>query len=71
MGAPVVHFEIMGGEGSELETFYRQVFGRKIKSNNPMKYGIVCRSRRQYHRTSYEEVGRQKTTQKALERSRS
>jgi hypothetical protein len=41
MGAPVVHFEIMGGEGSELETFYRQLFGWKINSNNPMKYGIV------------------------------
>jgi len=25
MGAPVVHFEIMGGEGSELEAFYREL----------------------------------------------
>jgi predicted enzyme related to lactoylglutathione lyase len=33
--------KIMGGEGSELETFYRQLFGWKINSNNPMKYGIV------------------------------
>ena len=41
MGAPVVHFEIMGGEGTELETFYRELFGWKIDSNNPMKYGIV------------------------------
>jgi len=41
MGAPVVHFEIMGGEGSELETFYGHLFGWKINSNNPMKYGIV------------------------------
>jgi len=41
MGAPVVHFEIMGGKGSELETFYRELFGWKIDSNNPMKYGIV------------------------------
>jgi predicted enzyme related to lactoylglutathione lyase len=41
MGAPVVHFEIMGGEGSELETFYRELFGWKIISNNPMKYGMV------------------------------
>ena len=41
MGAPVVHFEIMGGEGNELETFYRELFGWKIDSNNPMKYGIV------------------------------
>ena len=41
MGAPVVHFEIMGGEGSELESFYRELFGWRINSNNPMKYGIV------------------------------
>ena len=41
MGAPVVHFEIMGSEGSELETFYGELFGWKINSNNPMKYGVV------------------------------
>ena len=41
MGAPVVHFEIMGGKGVDLETFYRGLFGWKIDSNNPMKYGIV------------------------------
>jgi len=41
MGAPVVHFEIMGGKGSQLEGFYRELFGWKIDSNNPMKYGIV------------------------------
>jgi predicted enzyme related to lactoylglutathione lyase len=41
MGAPVVHFEIMGGTGNELETFYSELFGWKIDSNNPMKYGMV------------------------------
>jgi predicted enzyme related to lactoylglutathione lyase len=41
MGAPVVHFEIMGGKGVDLETFYSELFGWKIDSNNPMKYGIV------------------------------
>jgi predicted enzyme related to lactoylglutathione lyase len=41
MGAPVVHFEIMGGEGNQLETFYGELFGWKINSNNPKKYGIV------------------------------
>jgi uncharacterized protein len=41
MGAPVVHFEIIGSQGSELETFYRELFGWKINSNNPMKYGMV------------------------------
>ena len=41
MGAPVVHFEIMGGQGDELEAFYGELFGWKIDSNNPMKYGVV------------------------------
>ena len=41
MAAPVVHFEIMGGSGNELETFYGGLFGWKINSNNPMKYGMV------------------------------
>jgi predicted enzyme related to lactoylglutathione lyase len=41
MGAPVVHFEIMGGKGVNLGTFYGELFGWKIDSNNSMKYGIV------------------------------
>ena len=41
MGAPVVRFEIMGGNGNQLEKFYRELFGWKIDSNNPMKYGMV------------------------------
>ena len=41
MGAPVVHFEIMGGKEGELEKFYRELLGWKINSNNPMKYGVV------------------------------
>lgn len=41
MGAPVVHFEIMGGKEGELEKFYAELFGWKINSNNPLKYGIV------------------------------
>jgi predicted enzyme related to lactoylglutathione lyase len=41
VGAPIVHFEIMGGNGVELETFYGELFGWKINSNNPMKYGMV------------------------------
>jgi uncharacterized protein len=41
VGAPIVHFEIMGGEGRQLEEFYGELFGWKINSNNPMKYGVV------------------------------
>jgi predicted enzyme related to lactoylglutathione lyase len=41
MGAPVVRFEIMGGKGNQLEDFYKELFGWKIDSNNPMRYGMV------------------------------
>jgi uncharacterized protein len=41
MGAPVIRFEIMGGKDAELESFYAELFGWKIDSNNPMKYGRV------------------------------
>ena len=41
MKAPVVRFEIMGGRGKQLEKFYGELFGWKIDSNNPMKYGMV------------------------------
>jgi predicted enzyme related to lactoylglutathione lyase len=41
MGTPVVHFEIMGGAGNQLEKFYQELFGWRIDSDNPMQYGIV------------------------------
>jgi len=41
MGASVVHFEIIGGTGNQLEKFYSELLGWKINSNNPMKYGVV------------------------------
>jgi len=41
VGAPVIHFEIMGGPERELERFYAELFGWKMNNNNPMKYGIV------------------------------
>jgi hypothetical protein len=28
MGAPVIHFEIMGGKGNQLEKFYGELGGR-------------------------------------------
>jgi hypothetical protein len=31
----------MGGAGVELEAFYSELFGWKINSKNPMKYGVV------------------------------
>jgi predicted enzyme related to lactoylglutathione lyase len=41
MAAPVTRFEIVGGKGNQLEKFYGDLFGLKIDSNNPMKYGMV------------------------------
>jgi predicted enzyme related to lactoylglutathione lyase len=38
---PVVHFEIIGGKEKQLERFYRELFGWKINSNNPLNYGLV------------------------------
>ena len=41
MAHPVVHFEIMGGEGKETEHFYSRLFDWDIDSNNEWNYGIV------------------------------
>ena len=41
MGQPVVHFEIIGKDGEALKSYYSQLFGWEIDSNNPMNYGIV------------------------------
>jgi len=41
MGAPVVHFEILGQNGKALQEFYANLFGWKINADNPMGYGLV------------------------------
>ncbi len=43
MGQPVVHFEIIGKDAEKLTSYYADLFGWKIDSNNPMNYGIVPR----------------------------
>ena len=43
MGQPVVHFEVIGKDGDKLQSYYSELFGWKIDSDNPMKYGIVQR----------------------------
>jgi predicted enzyme related to lactoylglutathione lyase len=43
MGQPVVHFEIIGKDGKELQGFYSELFDWEIDSNNPMNYGVVAR----------------------------
>jgi predicted enzyme related to lactoylglutathione lyase len=43
MGAPVIHFEIVGQDAEKLHGFYSEMFGWEIDANNPMKYGTVQR----------------------------
>jgi predicted enzyme related to lactoylglutathione lyase len=41
MGQPVVHFEVIGKDGEQLQRFYTDLFGWKIDADNPLKYGSV------------------------------
>ena len=41
MTNPVIHFEILGQDGERLQQFYRDLFGWKIDTSNPMKDGWV------------------------------
>jgi len=43
MGQPVVHFEVIGKDAKKLQSYYSDLFGWKIDSDNPMNYGIVQR----------------------------
>jgi predicted enzyme related to lactoylglutathione lyase len=43
MGQPVVHFEIIGEDPNRLQSYYSELFGWEIDSNNPMNYGVVQR----------------------------
>jgi uncharacterized protein len=43
LGQPVVHFEVIGKDAEKLQSYYADLFGWEIDSDNPMKYGIVQR----------------------------
>lgn len=43
MGQPVVHFEVIGKDGDKLRSYYADLFGWEIDTNNPMNYGMVAR----------------------------
>ena len=43
MGQPVVHFEVIGNDGDKLQSYYSELFGWEIDSDNPQNYGIVQR----------------------------
>ena len=37
----VVHFEILGTDGDQLQRFYGEAFGWTINADNPMSYGLT------------------------------
>jgi uncharacterized protein len=41
MGKPVVHFEVVGTDGGELQRYYAELFDWNIDASNPMGYGLV------------------------------
>ena len=43
MGQPVVHFEVVGKDAAKLQSYYAELFGWEVNSNNPMNYGLVAR----------------------------
>ena len=43
MGQPVVHFEIIGKDTDALGSYYANLFGWEVDTNNPAGYGVVAR----------------------------
>jgi predicted enzyme related to lactoylglutathione lyase len=41
MSNQVVHFEIIGKNGTQLQDFYGKLFGWTVKADNPWNYGLV------------------------------
>jgi hypothetical protein len=42
MAHPVIHFEVLGGDATAQQNFYRDAFGWSIDAGNPMNYGMVA-----------------------------
>ena len=40
MGATVIHVEVTGKDGEKLQSFYKDVFGWSLDTNNPGGYGM-------------------------------
>ena len=43
MGQPVVHFEVIGGDGDRLRSYYGELFDWDVNADNEMRYGLVDR----------------------------
>jgi uncharacterized protein len=43
MGQPVVHFEVVGKDGTRLQQYYSELFGWELSADNEYHYGVVAR----------------------------
>ena len=43
MGQPLIHFEIIGQDREKLQSYYSELFGWELDTDNPMGYGLVQR----------------------------
>lgn len=43
MGQPVVHFEVIGRDGEKLQSYYSELFGWEMNTDNPINYGMIAR----------------------------
>src|SRR4051812_2179261 len=43
MGQAVVHFEVIGKDGTQLQRYYAELFGWEIDTGNALSYGYVAR----------------------------
>jgi predicted enzyme related to lactoylglutathione lyase len=43
MGQPVVHFEIVARDAAKLQSYYGELFGWRVDTDNPVGYGLVPR----------------------------
>ena len=41
MANPVIHFEVTGKDGEKLKSYYSELFGWQVNSDNPMDYGTI------------------------------
>lgn len=43
MGQPVVHFEVIGKDAAKLQSYYSELFGWEVNTDNPIGYGMIAR----------------------------
>ncbi len=43
MGRPVIHFEVIGKDAEKLQSYYSELFGWEMNTDNPISYGMISR----------------------------